>query len=740
MNLKRSKATGQLAAVLQRLGECLGVPREAAEIHQVLNALEDSNDPQAGDELGLLVLAGRQLEMRLGASDLTPRDAWALVADGFPLLVSLEDRGWLLLKRKAAWRLDALHITADDRNAVSQPLQLSLSHLKNYWQDQRHLGALIAQATQAGVSNTPYSAEHSKTHLQQTHASPHEAHGSGHHGGHDHAHGHVSAVRRLWRLLRLELRDISTLILFAVVAGVLGLATPLAVESLVNTVAWGTYLQPLFVLSLILFGFLAFAGLMKLLQQIIVEVMQRRMFVRIVGDLAHRFPMAQQSALESEHPSELANRYFDIMTIQKATASLLLDGISIVLQTTIGLILLAFYHPFLLGFDIILLVLMTVVTYILGRGGVKTAIEESMIKYELAHWLQDVISFPTAFRMHGGSGYAIERANRLTVRYLGGRQDHFRVLIRQSAFALILLAVASTALLGVGGWLVIRGELTLGQLVASELVVTAIVGAFAKIGKSLESFYDLCSAVNKVGHMLDLPYDPPALEMNADDVPASIRWQNLPIHLHGESPAAITVIEPGSRVAITGPSGSGKSRLLAILAGLHQPKNGFAEIAGFDCRDASRVADGHLLSLARQPEIFCGSVLENVRLGRSWLSSADIRRALERVGLWEEVLRLPSGIESPLQTGGYPLTYSQTVKLTLARALASVPNILLIDGILDLLDGQERLKLWDELRHSQDISTIVITTHDHQIAQQCDRVMVCEPSHNGTKLESPAHG
>lgn len=737
MNLKRTKPIGQLTAVLQRLGECLQVPHEAAEINQVLHAIEDSTDPLAADDLGRLALAGRQLEMRLAACELTPRDAWALVADGFPVLVSLEERGWLLLKRKVAWRLEAMQLTLDDRPGVSQPLQLSLSQLKRFWQGQQRLGALLAQGTQAGMSTAVNSIEPAKNNSHGHHAD--SSHG-GAHQGHGHDHQHISPVRRLWRMLRLELRDISTLILFALVAGVLGLATPLAVESLVNTVAWGTYLQPLFVLSLILFGFLAFAGLMKLLQQIIVEVMQRRMFVRIVGDLAHRFPMAQQRALESEHPAELANRYFDIMTIQKATASMLLDGISIVLQTTTGLILLAFYHPFLLGFDIILLVLMTVVTYLLGRGGVKTAIEESIIKYELAHWLQDVISFPTAFRLHGGAGYALERANRLTVRYLGGRQDHFRVLIRQSAFALILLAVASTALLGVGGWLVIRGELTLGQLVASELVVTAIVGAFAKIGKSLESFYDLCAAVDKVGHMLDLPYETPALDMNTDGAPASIRWQNLPIGISGQSPSAITVIEPGSRVAITGRSGTGKSRLLSILAGLHEPVNGFAEIAGFDCRDASRVADGQLLSLARQPEIFCGSVLENVRLGRSWLSSADIRRALERVGLWEDVLKLPGGIESSLQTGGYPLTYAQTVKLTLARALASVPSIVLIDGILDLLDATERMKLWNELRTSHDISTIVIATHDQRICENCDRVMICEGSQHTAALESQIHG
>jgi len=732
MTSMRTRSIGQLVAVLQRLGECLRTPREAAEIHQVLHALEESADPQADNDLGKLALAGRQLEMRLAASELTPRDAWALVADGFPVLLALEEGDWLLLKQKSAWRLDAMLLTVDQRQAQSQPLQLSLPQLKRYWKQQTRLGALLAQGTQAGISTSQAQSLHSE-------ADGHD-HGHGDHHGHDHSHAHVSPVRRLWRMLRLELRDIWTLVLFAVVAGVLGLATPLAVESLVNTVAWGTYLQPLFVLSFILFGFLAFAGLLKLLQQIIVEVMQRRMFVRIVGDLAHRFPMAEPAALESEHPSELANRYFDIMTIQKATASMLLDGISIVLQATIGLILLAFYHPFLLGFDIILLLLMTIVTYILGRGGVKSAIAESRVKYELAHWLQDVISFPTAFRLHGGSGYAIERANRLTVKYLGGRQEHFRVLVRQSAFALILLAVASTALLGVGGWLVIRGELTLGQLVASELVVTAIVGAFAKIGKSLESFYDLCAAVDKVGHMLDLPYDPPALDMNTDGAPASIRWQNLPISIANQGPSEITVIEPGSRVAVTGPSGSGKSRLMSILAGLHQPINGFAEIAGFDCRDASRVADGNLVSLARQPEVFHGTVLENVRLGRNWLSSADIRRALERVGLWEEVLRLPQGVDSMLQTGGFPLNYSQSVRLSLARALASVPNVLLIDGILDLLDVQERMHLWDELNRSHDISTILIATHDHGITDTCKRTIACQLVQHQHETESHAHG
>ncbi len=180
---------------------------------------------------------------------------------------------------------------------------------------------------------------------------------------------------------------------------------------------------------------------------------------------------------------------------------------------------------------------------------------------------------------------------------------------------------------------------------------------------------------------------------------------------------------------------------MAILAGLQETNGGFAEIAGFDARDASRIGEGNLVALARQPEIFCGSVLENIRLGRSWLSSADIRRALERVGLWEDVLKLPSGLESRLQTGGYPLTYSQTVRLTLARAICSTPSILLIDGILDLLDPEERMTLWAELEHCPDLPTIVIATHDMNIAAKCKNVLVCQHDNLRTpSLENPTHG
>ena len=165
---------------------------------------------------------------------------------------------------------------------------------------------------------------------------------------------HLDPLFRLIGLLRPEKKDLWVILVFSIVVGVLALASPVAVEALVNTVAFGRYLQPVIVLAILLFTFLAFAAAMRALITLLAEIVQRRLFVRVVEDLAYRLPRVRQQAFDEEYGPELVNRFFDVVTVQKAIAALLLDGISIVLQTIIGMAVLAFYHPFLLGFDIAL--------------------------------------------------------------------------------------------------------------------------------------------------------------------------------------------------------------------------------------------------------------------------------------------------------------------------------------------------------------------------------------------------
>lgn len=529
---------------------------------------------------------------------------------------------------------------------------------------------------------------------------------------------------RLCALLRPERRDIASMVVFSVIVGIFALATPLAVEALVNTVAFGQYLQPVMVLSVLLFVFLSFAAGLHALLALIAEVLQRRLFVRVVEDLAHRLPRVRQSHLDGHHAPELVNRFFDVVTVQKATAKLLLDGIALVVATIVGMAVLAFYHPFLLGFDLLLLAMMVFSIFVLGRSAIGTSIKESKAKYAVANWLEELARSPTAFRLHAGSHYGLERSDQLAVDYLDARQTHFRILMRQILFSLGFYAVAATVLLGLGGWLVIQGQLTLGQLVAAEMILAVVLGAFAKIGKQLESFYDLLASVDKLGQLFDLPLEPTGgVYALAGDEPVAVALHQVSVSI-GDKQVLKDVslqVAAGESLALTGPSGSGKSILLATLTGERAVSAGYLRIAGVDLREFDPDSYREQLGVSRGVEVFDGTLADNVHLHRSNIRPRDVTAALRTVALEEEVLRLECGAETPLVTGGQPLSQSQAARLMIARAIVARPRVLLIDGTLDALPDESARQVLENLLRSPRPWTLVVATGRREIAALCDR-------------------
>lgn len=673
----------------------------ALQLQSPLRPLADvTQDPLETDHFQLLISAAMLTGVFLDHANLNNvEDIFAYVSEGNPVVLFCDNQVTLVLERRSGRSLEATQVSEHSSTVLISRWKLRriLSRSKD-----RHTFVAKRQLECDSLSSA------------NAHASAPAQSDAQHHQ-------HATPLRRFLALLNLERRDIKLVFLFALVAGILALATPLAVESLVNVVSWGTYVQPLVVLGGMLLVCLGIAGILRILQTVVVETIQCRQFTRIVGDLAHRFPRANQKALEGEFPRELANRVFDIMTIQKATAVLLLDGVNILLTTALGMILLAFYHPFLLGFDIVLLISMVSITWILGRGGARTAIAESVAKYQVVHWLQDVLASPAAFKVNGGEALAIHHADQLTARYITARGSQFRVVLRQTVFAIALQVVALTAVLTLGGWLVIDGQLTLGQLVASELVITTVVGAFSKAGKSLEKFYDLMAGIDKVGHLLDIPADPLVVMGTLPSGPASIGWSDLCFESHGSiTKVPQGVIHAGTRIAVVGDDVAGRSLFAQALAGLVDPSQGFAEIAGVDAIRVANVGAGKLVAYAGSPEVLHATLQDNVSLGRRSVSLDRVREVLGQVGLADAVLKLDQGLDTKLQTGGYPLTVYQTRQLMLARALAAAPKLLVVDGILDHLNSEDRHATWEMLNPKDAVWTLVISTNRNDIANLCD--------------------
>lgn len=540
-----------------------------------------------------------------------------------------------------------------------------------------------------------------------------------------HEEHHLPPLQRLVEMMKVEKRDLWHVALLAVASGLLSLATPAAVQSLVNTVAMGGMTQPLAVLSIMLLIFLGFFGAVTILQSYIVELIQRRLFVRMAGDLAYRLPKVQWRVHDKNNGMvELVNRFFEILTLQKAGSLLMIEGFSMFLQSVIGLIVLAAYHPMLLFFDLIVIVWVSSAIFVQGRKGVQTAIDESIAKYSMVAWLETLAANSQTFKFSGGPELARERTDKLAYDYLNTRRRHYRILLKQHINLYALYAVASTTLLAVGGYLVMQGQLSLGQLIAAEIIVSGVLVSFSKLKKQLESYYDLMAGVDKLGHLLDLPVERENGEVVVFKQAVSVRAYDVMFNYPGQPAQKYGfnfTIKAGEQVALIGEMGIGKSTLTQLLTGLREPCKGHIEIAERDIRELHLESLRAQIAVVGYREIIEDSILENIRLGRPEISVTDVRELLKRLDLMVELDHIPEGIYTQLNMTGSPLSTTQVRKLLLARALISQPRLLIVDSLLDE---------WPNFYHSAAKAllfspdapwTLLVLTSFPEIAQYCQR-------------------
>lgn len=522
-------------------------------------------------------------------------------------------------------------------------------------------------------------------------------------------HSEESPWRLAYDLVRADRADLLAIAVYATGVGLLSLVLPLTVQVLVNTVAFGTLVQPILVLTLLLSAGLVFAAVLQGTQAFMVEIIQRRLVVRVVSQLSERLRRVSSSAFQAHRGAELMNRFFDVFVAQKAIASLALGGIEAALAVVAGLVLLAVYHPVLLGFGGLIVAGLFVVLRVVGRGATPTAIRESKAKYAVAAWLEDMAVQRNLLKLGGGGDFAQRRLDGLAAAWLGAREAHFRIVFRQYLGTLGLQVLASASLLGLGGWLVVQRELSVGQLVAAELVVNLVVVSLSKLGEKLETAYDLVAAADKLHILLDLP-----LEREGGAQPVRAKGA-AKVELRGvTTPGAelrdlSLVIEPGRRLAVRG--GAERTRaLVELLFGLRVQASGVIRLDGDDLRDLSLRGLRSRVLLVAEPEVLPTSVAENVAAVGRALTPRDVWGVLERVGLSARIEALPDGLQTVLGEGGAPLTRDEAQRLVIARALAARPGLLVLDGALDGLSRQAQKMVLAAIE--RDVTLLVVTRTD----------------------------
>jgi ABC-type bacteriocin/lantibiotic exporter with double-glycine peptidase domain len=514
----------------------------------------------------------------------------------------------------------------------------------------------------------------------------------------------ITPWQRFVNLLKIDKRDIRQIFYYAIFSGLVALTLPLGIQAIINLIQGAQVSTSWIILVILVTLGVAFQGILQLMQIRILENIQQKIFTRSSFEFAYRFPKIKWSDLRNHYPPELANRFFDTLTVQKGLSKILLDFPSAILQILFGLILLSLYHPFFIIYGFLLVILVYLVFNFTARKALETSLYESKSKYAVAHWLQEIARSLTSFKLSGRTSLAMERNNKLTETYLEARESHFRILLLQFIQMVGFKVLVTAGLLLIGGLLVLNQEMNIGQFVAAEIIILLVINSVEKLVTGLESFYDVLTSLEKIGQFVDKKLeaqdgiDPFELYKDARLSLEKVSY-NKP---DGESILDEINLEvgPKDRLFIQGTSGSGKTILFKLLSGLIDPTSGTIYINDFSFKgmkiNAYRSQVGQVLP-EQMP--FEGTISENITFGNKDITPDAVNRVIKEIGLQEFVRKQPKGIDSPIFPQGQRIPHSISKRILLARAIVHNPKILLLKDALELFEEQEAQDLMVYLAH-----------------------------------------
>ncbi|GAB4131108.1 MAG: hypothetical protein OHK0045_21280 [Raineya sp.] len=535
-------------------------------------------------------------------------------------------------------------------------------------------------------------------------------------------------LQRMLHLLRSERKDIIYIYIYSIVIGLLSLSLPLGIQAIITLISAGAIVSSTVVLMVLIITGVMITGGLQIMQMTVVEILQQRVFAKAAFEFIYRLPRMKPEKLAKYYPPELMNRFFDILTIQKGLPKLLIDILGAVIQIIAGLLLLAFYHPSFMAFSIVTIGVLVATFYFAGPKGLEASMMESKYKYKIAHWLEEVARTVESFRLASSSNLPIEKMDNYVNNYLYYRKKHFKVLIGHYVSITFFKIAVTAGLLIVGTILVVDGDITLGQFVASEVVIILVVGSVEKLVVSMDIIYDLLTSAEKIGNVTDVPLNKEygiKVDLSKQEGGLELHLENVSVR-YGEKYLLKNInltVASNDRICITGGDGAGKTSLIKMILGSFDNYDGIATINSCSMRDINVYSYRSLTEdNFSEDEIFAGTILDNIAMGKATVKYKDVIWALENVGLYDKINRMPDGLHTELTAGGKELSSVERRKLVLARCIAAKPKLLIINDFLKDFPIALRGKIIDFLMNENNPWTLILVSNDITLLSRCSRI------------------
>jgi ATP-binding cassette, subfamily B, bacterial len=540
----------------------------------------------------------------------------------------------------------------------------------------------------------------------------------------------TAALNKLIQLINLEKREVGQIYFFAILIGAIQLSMPLGIQAIVGLLFGGILSVSLIVLIVFVVLGVLLGGIIQIMQMNVTENIQQRIFTRLTFAYAYRIPKIDLLSIDNYYLPELVNRFFDTANLQKGLAKLLLDVPTASIQIIFGIILLSFYHPAFAVFGFILFLFVLFIISGSSNAGLNSSMEESDYKYRVGHWLEEISRAIKTFKFTQKGQFHLNKVDKLIMGYLTARRVHFRVLILQYKSLIAFKVLITASMLIIGTLLFLNQQINLGQFIAAELIIIAVLNSVEKLILSLATGYDVLTAIEKLDHVLLKPQDRELEQVKGFDSDFSkgfrLSVKNLSFNFPNGKKVLDDVsfdLQPGEKICVSGSQGSGKTTLIRVLSGIYEGFSG--QILVNDLPLHNIPVDDWRSGIAvffAQEELFHGTLIENLTLGNLDRSLDEISETCKLVGLLPFVQSKVEGYHMIIDSQGQKLPHSVVQKILLARCLLRKPLILMMENGWEAIEAEYRKPIVDKLISDKSFSLIAITDLP-ELVSGCDRTI-----------------
>ena len=305
-----------------------------------------------------------------------------------------------------------------------------------------------------------------------------------------------------------------------------------------------------------------------------------------------------------------------------------------------------------------------------------------------------------------------------------------------------LTGVAMAIIIVVGGRMVLNDELALGVMVAFIFYVQRFFDPIRSLTIQYSMMQRAMVSGQRILEVLDVPEaikdKPNALELSTCQ--GQVQFNKVSFAYVSDTPILTNIsfkIRAGEKVALVGPTGSGKSTVAALLRRFYDVSSGEVLLDGYDIRNLSQKSLGtHISMVLQEPYLFSGSIFENIQYSSTHKTPADVEAAARAVGAHDFITRLPGGYEFVVDQRGGNLSLGERQLISFARALVADTRILILDEATANVDSYSEMKIQKALKVLLQERTAIVIAHRLATVRECDRILVL---HHGRLEEEGDH-